>query len=55
MAIKYTLGGWNLKKYAKGVFFKADFLVLWAPKEVVEPTIAVQTTLDSGQTCLFIT
>ena len=38
MAIKYNMGRWNLKKYAKRVLFKADFAVFWAQKEVVEAT-----------------
>ena len=47
MAIKHNIRRWDLKKYAKKkVFFKADFVVYWAQKEVVEPTNLVQNPLD---------
>ena len=54
MAIKQGTRRWNLKRYAKGMPFKADFAVLWAQKEVVEATTWVQNTLDNGQMCLLI-
>ena len=37
MAIKHNTIGWNSKKYAKRVLFKANFAVFWAQKEAVEP------------------
>ena len=45
---------WQLKNCARRVLFKADFAVLSAQNEVVEPTIWVQNTLHSAQRCLFI-
>ena len=54
MAIKHTTGRWKLKKYAKMVLFKVDFVVFWAPKEGFWATIWVQNTLDNDQTCLFV-
>ena len=55
MAVKHSTRGWNLKKYAKRVLFKANSAVFWAPKEVVEPTTWVQDPLGSGdQRCLCI-
>ena len=44
-----------LKKYAEHVLFKADFVVFWPRKEVVEPTKWVQNPLDKEQSCLCIT
>ena len=42
----------ELEKVFKRVLFKADFVVFWAQKEVVEATKRVQNTLDSDQRCL---
>ena len=52
MAVKHSTRRWNLKKHAKGVFFKAH-LQYFGP-EVFEPTPWVQHPLDSDQKCLFI-
>ena len=40
---------WNLKRYAKGLLFKVDFAVFWAPKEIVGGTKWVQNTVDDNQ------
>ena len=54
LLVKHDTRRWNLKKCAKRVFFKADFAVFWAQKEVAEALNWMQNTLDTDQRCLFI-
>ena len=35
MAIKHGTERWNLKKHAKRVFSKVDFVVFWTEKKVI--------------------
>ena len=54
MPIQHGMRRCNLKKYAKRVFFKADFAVFWAQKQVVKAPNRAQKTLNHDERCLFI-
>ena len=54
MPIKHGTRRCNLKRYAKRVLFKADFVVFWAQKELVEARNRVHNTLNHDERCLFI-